>query len=228
MTETKAIAKAPAATPAPPQLENLLIQGDLAELSEPQRVAYYLRVCESLALNPFTRPFEYLRLNGRLVLYAKKDCTDQLRSTRRISVEVLERTVKDGLAVVKARATAADGRSDESIGVVACGNAQGENLANALMKAETKAKRRVTLSICGLGFADESEVDDTPQDRPQLAKATKAGKPEVLAAIEGATTLEELEAVVPRVREHGLERDRDVTAAFAARETNLRGQTGAA
>jgi len=28
-----------------------------------------------------------------------------------------------------------------------------------MMKAETKAKRRVTLAICGLGFLDESEVD---------------------------------------------------------------------
>jgi hypothetical protein len=27
------------------------------------------------------------------------------------------------------------------------------------MKAETKAKRRVTLSICGLGFLDESELE---------------------------------------------------------------------
>lgn len=32
-------------------------------------------------------------------------------------------------------------------------------MANALMKAETKAKRRVTLSICGLGLLDESEID---------------------------------------------------------------------
>jgi hypothetical protein len=34
-----------------------------------------------------------------------------------------------------------------------------EELANAFMKAETKAKRRVTLSICGLGFLDESEIE---------------------------------------------------------------------
>jgi hypothetical protein len=35
-------------------------------------------------------------------------------------------------------------------------------MANALMKAETKAKRRVTLSICGLGMLDESEVESIP------------------------------------------------------------------
>jgi hypothetical protein len=189
-----------------------------------------MRVCESLELNPYTRPFEYLRLNGRLVLYAKKDCTDQLRAKRRVSVEIGERKVADGLAVVKARATTPDGRVDESIGVVACGNAAGEALANALMKAETKAKRRVTLSICGLGFADESEVEGLESPAalgPGPAKA-KPGKADVLSAIEGAPTLADLEAVVPLVRQHALDRDRDVTAAFAARESALRGQTGAA
>ena len=35
----------------------------------------------------------------------------------------------------------------------------GEELANAYMKAETKAKRRVTLSICGLGWLDDSETE---------------------------------------------------------------------
>ncbi len=33
-----------------------------------------------------------------------------------------------------------------------------DDLANAMMKAETKAKRRVTLSICGLGMLDETEM----------------------------------------------------------------------
>src|SRR6185312_3719783 len=33
------------------------------------------------------------------------------------------------------------------------------------MKAETKAKRRVTLSICGLGMLDETEVDSIPDAR---------------------------------------------------------------
>ena len=39
----------------------------------------------------------------------------------------------------------------------------GESRANAIMKATTKAKRRVTLSICGLGgMPDESELDTMP------------------------------------------------------------------
>lgn len=51
------------------------------------------------------------------------------------------------------------GRQDESIGAVPIAALKGEALANAMMKCETKAKRRVTLSICGLGMLDETEVE---------------------------------------------------------------------
>jgi hypothetical protein len=37
-------------------------------------------------------------------------------------------------------------------------------LGNAMLKATTKAKRRVTLSMCGLGMLDEDEVASIPDD----------------------------------------------------------------
>jgi hypothetical protein len=48
---------------------------------------------------------------------------------------------------------------------VLIGKLQGEARANAVMKAITKAKRRVTLSICGLGLMDESEALTLPGAR---------------------------------------------------------------
>jgi hypothetical protein len=57
------------------------------------------------------------------------------------------------------------GRCDEDIGAVSIKSLQGEALANALMKATTKAKRRATLSICGLSFVDESEIDSIQDAR---------------------------------------------------------------
>jgi hypothetical protein len=38
----------------------------------------------------------------------------------------------------------------------------GEDLGNAMKKATTQAKRRVTLSICGLAFLDETETSQVP------------------------------------------------------------------
>src|ERR1051326_8858676 len=68
--------------------EKVLIGGDLSKLTIPERLSYYKAVCESVGLNPLTRPFEYLILNERLTLYARKDCTDQLRDLHGISVEI--------------------------------------------------------------------------------------------------------------------------------------------
>jgi hypothetical protein len=144
-------------------VENVVMHGDLAELSPAARVAYYQRVCESLGLNPFTRPFEYIKLNGKLTLYARRDATDQLRAIKGVSIAITAREIIEGVYTVTARATIGT-RSDESIGAVDIGNLKGDFRANAMMKAETKAKRRVTLSIVGLGWLDETEVSDIPKN----------------------------------------------------------------
>jgi len=39
-------------------IESVLIQGDLSQLSQGDRLRYYSRLCESLALNPLTQPQE--------------------------------------------------------------------------------------------------------------------------------------------------------------------------
>lgn len=144
-------------------IEEVLMKGDLSSLSEPQRLEYYQRVCRSLGLNPLTRPFDYLVLNGKLQLYARRDAADQLRKINGISIEDVTMNFANGLLTVRAHAHDRDGRTDEDYGVVPFGeNLKGEFAANMTMKAITKAKRRVTLSICGLGFLDETEVEDIP------------------------------------------------------------------
>lgn len=146
-------------------IERVVIHGDLSQLKPAERAGYYKNVCESLGLNPLTRPFEYLKLNGKEILYARRDCTDQLRQIHKVSVNIVARERIEDIYVVTARATLPSGRADESTGAVNISALKGENLANALMKAETKAKRRVTLSICGLAVLDEAELDTVPQAR---------------------------------------------------------------
>lgn len=143
-------------------IESALISGDLSKLSVEQRLSYYNRTCESLGLNPLTAPFAYIMLNGKLQLYAKRDATEQLRKINGVSITKLDKMFQNDLYIVTADATDKMGRSDSSTGAVSIAGLKGENLANALMKAETKAKRRVTLSICGLGLLDETEVASIP------------------------------------------------------------------
>ena len=159
----------------PSTLERVLVSGDLAGLSESQRLDYYRAVCESLGLNPLTRPFEYLRLNGRLVLYATRAAADQLRAIHGISILDAKIERRDDLITVTVRGKTRDGREDVEIGVVSAAGLRGDALANAEMKALTKAKRRLTLSLAGLGWLDESEAETIPGaqrvSEPQLAPA---------------------------------------------------------
>lgn len=153
-------------------LSKTVLDNDLGKLTPRERTQYYFAVCNSLGLNPLTRPFELIRLNGKLQLYAKKDATDQLRALNRISLDAPVTQVVGDCFVVTVSARTPDGRTDSDLASVSIKGLQGEALCNAMMKAVTKAKRRVTLSICGLGgFLDETEarsirnvefVDETP------------------------------------------------------------------
>jgi hypothetical protein len=139
-------------------IEKVMIGGDLSTLKADERLNYYNAVCSSLGLNPLTKPFSYIELNGKLQLYALKDCTEQLRKIHTVSITQVDPKQIGDLLVVVASASDRDGRVDSSTGAVNMKGLSGENLANAMMKCETKAKRRVTLSICGLGMLDETEV----------------------------------------------------------------------
>jgi hypothetical protein len=181
-------------------IELVVMQGDLSKLTAEQRLKYYNSVCESAGLNPLTNPFAYIQLNGKLTLYAKKDCTEQLRKINGVSIEGLDDKIIDDLYIVKARAKDKTGRLDESTGAVVIGGLKGEQRANAIMKAETKAKRRVTLSICGMGWVDESEIDSIPNAKPipvdlKTGEIIEAVKQEAKTEVEGLIGKEELLAM---------------------------------
>lgn len=167
-------------------LERVIAVGDLSKLTKEERFAYYLNVCSSIGLNPVTQPFKYMKLNGQLRLYATKDATDQLRRLHNISTRFDKPDKQGDVMYVKAHAKMPSGRTDEDVGAVAVGNSRGEALANLLMKCHTKAKRRATLGICGLGdFSDETEVETIPgaqavdMTEAQGQAPTTAGFPEI-------------------------------------------------
>lgn len=185
-------------------IETALIRGDLKLLTVPQRLEYYNQVCDSLGLNPLTQPFGYHEFNNKVVLYAKKDATEQLRKLHSVSVTKLERDILDDLVIVTAYVSGAGNRTDVGTGAVSIGKLTGEAKANAIMKAETKAKRRATLSLCGLGILDETELDSIPELPQVTALETKALPEAVTApsavnsapATEGRSVSEQSQAVL--------------------------------
>ena len=174
-------------------LELALLGDDLSRLTPPQRLYFYNQTCTSLGLNPLTKPFAYITLNGKLTLYAKRDCTDQLRKIHGVSVtDLADYTDGEGTYVVTAKGRDRDGRVDAAKGAVFLGQMKGEMRANAIMKAETKAKRRLTLSLCGLGMLDETEVDlpgavlrDTDVVHSEPTREPDRPKPTIVAPQEG-------------------------------------------
>lgn len=144
------------------KVEAALIEGDLGKLSTDEKLRHYLQVCESLGLNPHTKPFGYILLQGKVTLYALRACTDQLRTIHGVSVVSIQTVVAGGLVTVTATVRDKTGREDSDIGCVSVDGLRGEQLANSHMKAITKAKRRATLSLCGLGWLDETETETIP------------------------------------------------------------------
>jgi len=139
----------------------LALAGDLARLTVEDRLKYIARTCELVGLNPLTKPFDIMSFNGKTVLYANKSCAEQLRKIHGVSVEIVERKVEFGCLIVRCKATDGSGRHDEALAAVPFNEKNPELASNAMMKAETKAKRRVTFSICGLGFAADIDHDQT-------------------------------------------------------------------
>lgn len=150
-------------------VESALVMNDISKLTPQERMAYYNAICESVGLNPLTKPFAFLQLQGKTVLYATKDCSEQLRKIHGVSTQIISKGVENGMYVVHVRARDKTGREDEDISVIPLSNVTGSDLANLQMKALTKAKRRVTLSICGLGILDESELDTIANLKHSLA-----------------------------------------------------------
>jgi hypothetical protein len=207
---------------SPEVMEQVLIGGDLTKLTPAQRTEYYLAVCKSQGLNPLTKPFEYLNLNGKLRLYPTKDCGDQLRRIRGISFSSITKEIIGDIYVVTAYAKDANGREDVSTGAVNIKGKSGDDLANAYMRAETKSKRRVTLSIAGLGFTDESETDTIPQASLQppaekKALASREAKPQDAEAGKRETLLG---AITQTLKDSGLDRPGVMQALFDAFRTS--------
>jgi hypothetical protein len=116
-------------------LANVILNGDLRQLNPKDKVEYYNSLCKTLNLNPFTKPFEYMDLKGKHILYATKGCADQLRKIHGVSVQITKTWDVKGVYFVQVKATDKDGRVDMATGFANVGNFAGESLGNAMLKA---------------------------------------------------------------------------------------------
>jgi hypothetical protein len=139
-----------------------VLRGDISGLTADQKVQHYLGMCRILGLDAATQPLAYLRLSGKEVLYVTRGATDRLAAMHGLNREIIDGPRVMDLAGTKlvyavCRATLPGGRYETATATLPLSDP-----ATVLMKAETKAKRRATLAILGLGLLDETEVDSIP------------------------------------------------------------------
>ncbi len=156
---------------SPEIINSLILTGDMSKLTPAQQTQYYNAVCKSVGINPLTQPFAIIILQGKKTLYATKGCTQQLSDSRKINTEITKTETIEGVYVSSCRAKMPDGRFTDDIGAVSIGGLKGSELANAMMKSITKAKRRAVLALCGLGMPDETEVEDMPNTSVDTGKS---------------------------------------------------------
>ena len=147
-------------------ISKIVMKGDISQLNDQQKLQYYNSMCERLGLDPLTQPFQLLNLQGKHVLYCTKGGAEQLNKLYKISHEIRKRESVDGIYLVEVRASQEDRFVDE-VGAVNVKNLSGDALVNGMLKAVTKAKRRATLSIMGLGMLDETEADTIPNAKKE-------------------------------------------------------------
>lgn len=166
-----------------------LLATDISKLTVEQLPHYCAAYAQNIGLDPALKPFDILVLGGKRVLYANKGCASQLRELRDINLETtyagflptVPGDVDHSVYIVVVKATMGK-REETECGASPMEGVTGESRSNAIMKAHTKAKRRATLSICGLGIPDESELDSIPvpsaSARPMAYAPAETAKPE--------------------------------------------------
>lgn len=160
-------------------LSKLILKGDLSTLSDTEKVQYYHQMCERLGIDPLTKPFDYMVMQGKQVLYLNKGGAEQLNKVHNVSMMLVDSKKVEDIYIVTAKAKIASNgvfREVDSTGCVSVKGLYGEALANAFMKSETKAKRRATISLLGLAMLDETEVETIPGAKTQEAKVEVLGE----------------------------------------------------
>jgi len=145
--------------------ENFIPMYDLESLNEAQRQDYVKAICKHLGVPDNLNLIALTYVDdaegpSRLVAYAKRGATENVRNGLQINIESLTHQMIGGSIVFTAVAKSdKTGRREIATGSKWIEGLQGTQLDDAIMTAQTRALRRVTLQFIGAGVLDESEVN---------------------------------------------------------------------
>jgi hypothetical protein len=162
------------------KLEPLVVTGELIFLTPEERIRFYVQSCTSWGLDFRTRPlqyFEQIDRNGKrvLLLYALRGASVQLAANHGLTVKLSDASFSHDAVMFTAKVTNPLGREDSAVGATSLKGLEGKEYADAIMAAQTKAKRRAVLDFVGSGILDESEVEGMKGAAIEVTAADLAG-----------------------------------------------------
>jgi hypothetical protein len=136
---------------------------DLDRLSSDELRQYYLDACAFHGVPPELNVLAFTYMDSgdgarRRVLYAKKGATDIIRERLGISVADLRKEIFNGTLTYTCFGKNKDGRFEIAVGASYIDGLTGRALEVAIMVAQTRAIRRMTLQFAGAGLIDETEL----------------------------------------------------------------------
>ncbi len=136
----------------------------LAGFTDHELNTLYVSECKRFGLDPVTRPFDVIEFQKKTTLYITSRGVDQLafiHCVTRVTVKPPTVVTMAGIQFISCQVDAIlpNGRRESSTATLPC---VGKLDVNHLMKCETKAKRRATLSILSVGVFAEDEIDSLP------------------------------------------------------------------
>lgn len=184
MADKSAVQKYTGDTITKEQAEELMMNPtNLGVLTNLQRGSFLQHYSDAIGVDWRTKPFDLIPgRDGKLIIYANRACSDQLRQKHKLNVEVVYSgcltigdVKRDDVYMIRVRISNPEGRCEEHFGCVSINGLVGDELANAIMKCSTKAARRGTIAFCGLGMLDESEVGFASASAPDPAPTVVNG-----------------------------------------------------
>jgi hypothetical protein len=146
-------------TPSFQKAELALMRGDLRGLTRGQVAEVVASLCERMGIDPSLAPIDVIPTReGKLIPYINAKGAAELRRRHGLEVTSIE-VVKEraGLVVLRCVLRGQDGRTDQAFGAAEWREDRPQDEARSWMVAETRAKRRATMSAVGIFLEGPSE-----------------------------------------------------------------------
>lgn len=169
--------------------------GDLSTLPEAEQDRVLVKMCAHYGLDPILRPFCIIPAQGKKIWYPTKAATDMVASRDALTRKFKERRIDKELMICEIIMEITDGkRIEEGTAVVSLGEfvrdpksgqiteqmMRGEAVANAIMRCETKAKRRATLAWFGMPDGTGGEDLESPPATSSTARPVQPAATEAI------------------------------------------------